>query len=101
MLFQNGAHFHEFRERLWHRGLELADWLWRADTGDHVFALGVDEELTVEFVHSIRWVAGECHAGTGGFARVTVDHGLHVNGCAPCGGDVIFAAINDRAVVHP
>ena len=34
-------------------------------------------------------------------AGVAVDHRLHVDGGSPFGGDVVFAAIDDRAVVHP
>ena len=30
-----------------------------------------------------------------------IDHRLDVDGGAPFGGDVVFAAINDGAVVHP
>ena len=93
--------FHEFGKGLGHGGLQLADGLRGADAGDDVFALGVDEELTIEFVDAVGGVAGEGDAGTGGIAGVAEDHGLHVDGGAPLGRDVILAAVNDRAVVHP
>ena len=35
------------------------------------------------------------------FAGVAEHHRLHVDGRSPFGRDVVFAAINDRAVVHP
>ena len=81
--------------------LSLRHGLGGADAGDDVFALGVDEEFAVEFVRAVGRVAGEGDAGAGGLAGVAVDHGLHVDGGAPLGGDVVFAAIDDRAVVHP
>ena len=80
---------------------ELGDGFGRAHAGDDVFALGVDEEFTVEFLDAIGGIAGERHAGAGGFAGVAIHHGLHVDGGAPLGGDVVFAAINDGPVVHP
>ena len=98
MLFEDGADFHEFGKGLGHGGLELGDRLGGADTGDDVFALGIDEKFTVEFVHTIGGIPREGHAGTRGFARVAIDHGLDVDGGAPFGGDVVFAAINDRAL---
>jgi hypothetical protein len=35
------------------------------------------------------------------FAGVTKYHGLNVNGGTPLGRDIVFTAINNRAVVHP
>ena len=101
VLLKSGAHFEEFRIGLRHLFLELEHWLWCANAGDDVFTLSVDEELTVEFIDAVGWVTGEGHAGTRVVARVTIDHGLHVNGCTPFSRDVVFAAINDRAVIHP
>ena len=34
-------------------------------------------------------------------ADVAEDHRLHVDGGAPLGRDVVLAAVDDRAVVHP
>ena len=81
--------------------LQLDHGLGRAHTGDDVLALGVDEELTVEFVGAIGRVAGESDAGAGVVAGVAEDHGLDIDGGAPLGGDVVLAAVDHGAVVHP
>ena len=101
VLLKNGAHFEEFRIGLRHLFLELEHWLWSAHAGNNVFTLSIDEELTVEFIDTVGWITGESHTGTRVVARVTIDHGLHVNGGTPLSRNVVFAAINDRAVVHP
>ena len=101
MLLEGLADLHELGEALGHHGLELADRLRGADAGDDVFALGVDEEFAVELVHAVGGVTGEGDAGAGLVAGVAEHHGLDVDGGAPLGGDVVLAAIDDRAVVHP
>ncbi len=101
MLFQNGAHFHQLGVSLRHFSLKLRDGLRSAHTGDDVLALRVDEKLAVKFVDAVGWIAGEGHAGAGIIAGVAIDHRLHVDSGAPLGGDVVFAAIDDRAVIHP
>ena len=93
--------FVQFRVGGGHLLLELRDGLGRADAGDDVFALGVDEEFAVELLRAVGRVAGEGDAGAGVVAGVAIDHRLHVDGGSPLGGDVVFAAIDDGAVVHP
>ena len=101
VFFEDRADLHEFGVRLRHLLLHVDDRLRGADAGDHIFALGVDEELTVEFVGAVGGVAGEGDARAGLVASVAVDHCLDIDGGAPLGGDVVLAAINDRAVIHP
>ncbi len=84
-----------------HLLVELRDGLGRADAGDDVFALRVDEEFAVKLLRAVGRVARERDAGTGGVTGVAIDHRLHVDGGSPFGGDAVFAAIHDRAVVHP
>ncbi len=81
--------------------LELRHRFGRAHAGHNVFALGVDQEFAVENFFAGRRIAREGHAGAGLVAGIAVDHRLHVDGGAPFGGNVVFAAINNRAVVHP
>ena len=77
------------------------DLLRGAHAGHHIFALSVDEVLTVEQVLASSGVARECHAGSAGVAHVAIDHGLHVH----CGtiflGNLVHAAIKDSAVIVP
>ena len=101
VLFQDRADLHQLGEGLRHFLLETGHGLRSADPCNHVFALGVHEELAVELVLAVGGIAGEGHAGTGGRPRVSVDHRLHVDGRAPGGGDVVLAAVDNRAVVHP
>ena len=101
MLLQSRADFHQLGECFWHGRLQLGYRLWCSHAGDNVFALCVDQELTVELISTVRRVTCERHAGTGIVARVTVNHRLDVNGSAPLGWDVVLAAINNRTVIHP
>ena len=101
VLLEDLAHLQELVVALRHDVLELDHRLGGADAGDDVFALGVDEEFAVEFVHAVGGITGEGDAGTGLVAGVAEHHGLDVDGGAPLGGDVVLAAIDDRAVVHP
>ncbi len=87
--------------RLRHHLLELADRLRRADAGDDVLALRVDEELTVELLRAGRRVAREADAGARAIAGVAEHHHLHVHGGADVIGDVVDTAVFDRARVHP
>ena len=101
MLFKRLANFHQLGIRLRHFLLQLGHWLRSAHASHDVFALGVDEELPVELVDAVGRVTREGHAGTGSVAGIAEDHCLHIHGGAPLGGDAIFAAVNDRAIVHP
>ena len=73
------------------------------EVGPHtdVFALGVDQILTVEDVFAGGRVAGEGDAGAGFLAGVAEDHSLDIDGGAPLGGDAVFGAVNFGAVVVP
>ena len=113
MLFQELGRVGELLEHRRHQRLErglvgagglprrLGDVLGRADAGDHVLALGVDEELAIEGVVPGRGIAGEGDAGRRGLAHVAEHHRLHIDRGAPFGGDGVEAAIGDRALVHP
>jgi hypothetical protein len=97
------------RHRLFHRrqvaaGLlarHLGQVLRRADAGDHVLALGVDQVLAVEGVLAGRRVAGEGDAGGAVVAHIAEHHGLDGHRRAPAGRDVVQAPVGDGALVHP
>ena len=103
VLLQRLADGGEFPERVGEQRLErrlvgaggdprrLGQVLRRAGAGDHVLALGVEQELAVEGLLAGRGVAGEGDAGGRGVAHVAEDHRLDVDRRAPvlrddCGG---------------
>jgi len=63
-----------------HLLLEFADGNGGTDAGNDVFALGVHEELAVEFLFAVGGIAGEADAGAAGLVEIAVDHGLDVDG---------------------
>ena len=73
----------------------------RADAGDDVLALRVDEILAVEFGHAGRGIAREGDAGRAIIAHIAEDHRLDVDCGAPIRRDLMKPAIGDRALVHP
>ena len=81
--------------------LELDHGVGCADAGDDVLALGVHHELAPEYILAGGWVAGEGDAGAGACTGVAEHHRLHVHRRAPVCRDVVLAAVDDRAVVHP
>ena len=113
MLFQRGMHALELgeglRHRLFHRGFVgahflarfLGDFLWRANAGDHVLALRIDEEFAVEFLLAGRRIAGKGDAGRRRFAHIAEHHGLHIHRRAPVFRNGMQAAIGDGTLVHP
>ncbi len=82
-------------------GALLADRLRGADAGDHVLALGVDQELAVEELLAGGRIAGEGHAGGAVVAHVAEDHRLDVDRRAPLGRDAVEAAVGDGPRIHP
>ena len=72
-----------------------------ADAGDDVLALGVLQVVAVDARGAGRRVTGEGDARAGGRAAVAEGHRLHVDGGAEVGGDLLPAAVQDRAVGVP
>ena len=113
MLFELGVDAKQFSESLRQRRLHrrlvgrgflargLGDLLRRADAGDHVLALGVDQKLAVEFFLAGRGIAREGDAGGRGLAHISEHHGLHVDRGAPAFRNAVQAAIGDGALIHP
>ena len=62
--------------------LEIGDGLGVANTGDDVFALGIDKEVAIELFGSVCRVAGKGDTGSRSLALVTKNHHLHVDGSA-------------------
>ncbi len=79
----------------------FGDRLRRADAGDHVLALRIDEEFAVEALLAGRRVAGEGDAGRRRVTHVAEHHGLDVDGSAPAFRNRMQAPVGDGALVHP
>ncbi len=101
MLLERLADALQLVVRLRHLPLQLRHRLRRAHARDNVLPLRVDQELAVELLEAVRRVARESHARSGPIPRVAIDHRLHVDRRAPFRRDVVLAAVNDRAIVHP
>ncbi len=95
------------RHRLFERGgavryaVDVADGLRRADAGDDILALRVDEELAIEVAVAGRRVARERDTGRAVVAQVAEDHRLHVDGGAPVGRVAVHSAVGNGARVLP
>ena len=92
----------DLRHRLFHRrglgaGLftrRLGQILRRADAGDDVLALRIDQEFAVIGAVALGGIAGEGDAGRRRVAHIAEDHRLDVDRGAPVRGDVVEAAID-------
>src|SRR5262249_54754463 len=79
----------------------LADLLWRADAGNDILTLRVDQELTVELFLTGRRISRESDPRRRGVTHISEYHGLDVHGRAPAFGNIVQSAISNRALVHP
>jgi hypothetical protein len=73
----------------------------RANAGDDVLALRVDQELAIIGVLAGRRIARERHAGRRGIAHIAEHHRLDVDRGAPVAGDIVEAAIDLGALGLP
>ena len=80
---------------------EFLDGPGRADTGDHVLALGIQKVFAVEGLLPVGRVAGKSHAGGAVAATVAEYHGLDVDGRPPGARNAVALAVEDRAFVGP
>ena len=113
MGFERLAHLEQFREHVRHHFFHRrqvravgpfagnGQMLRRANPGDNVLTLRVDQEFAIELVGAGRRIAGEGDARGAAIAHIAEDHRLHVYRSTPVGGNVMEAAIGDGALVHP
>ena len=95
------SNFFQLPVNLGHDALHLGERHRRADAGDDVFALRVDEVIAVEgFVAGAR-VTREADTGAGIVAGVAENHLHDVDGGAEEAGDLLYAAIGDGFFGHP
>ena len=86
-----------FRHILFQSGNRLRS----TDTCNYVFALCVDEVLTIDTLSTGGRVTGKCNAGTGGVTHVTEYHCLYVNCGTPVTRDIVHTTVNDCTRVVP
>ena len=78
------------------------DLLGGTDTGNHIFALGIDKKFAVKvIVFAGGGVAGECHAGSGIVAGVAEDHCLNIHCGTDQAPDVVDFPVADGTGIIP
>ena len=63
--------------------LQFGDVFRRADAGDNIFALRIDQKFAVENSFTGRRISGKGNARTRLIACISEDHRLHVDGSSP------------------
>ena len=101
VLLQLGANFQQFLVGFGIPFGHVLHGLRGPNARHHIFALGVDQEFTVELVLPSGWVAGKCNPGAGVVASVAEHHGLHVDRGAIESGDAFDPAIRQSLVPVP
>ena len=101
MLFEGGANVVELLVNLRHIFLQLGDLFGRADAGDHILALGVNEIFAVKDLLARGRIAREGHARAAIVAHVAEHHRADVGSRPPIVRNAILPAIDDRPLVHP
>ena len=101
VLLELAEDLHQLLVRLGHDVLELGDVARVAHAGDHVLALGVDEEVAARLGLAGHLVAAERHAGGRVVALVAEHHLLDVDRGAPVVGDAVQPPVGDRALAGP
>ncbi len=82
VFFEQLANFFELLVNLGHPLSHFAQVHWRADTGHHVLALRVDQEIAIENLLAGRRIAREANSRAGIFAVVAEHHLNDVDGRA-------------------
>ena len=101
VLLQQRTHVHELPVRLGEIPDQLADGLGRADAGDDVFPLRVEQVLPVHLFLARRRIAGKRHPGAGGWPQVAKHHGLHVHRRAQIMRNLVKVPVGDGPGVVP
>ena len=103
----------QLSERLWHQLFErwllvagsksrrLGDVLRRADSGNDVLALRIDQEFAEELFCAGRRITGKGDAGGAVGAAVAKYHRLYIDGGAPMDGDIVQPPVDDGAFILP
>ena len=99
--FQSFEDGHQLRITHGESVLEIVQGGGVADTGHHIFALGIDQIITVRHVVTGTGIAGETNPGTRVVIEITEHHGLHVDGGAQFVRDPLTNAIGNGPSTVP
>ena len=86
---------------LWHYIVEFLQFYRRADAGHDVFALGIHQELAVEFLFACARITRKADACAAVITHVAEYHRLNIDGRAQQAGDVVKLAILNSTRRHP
>src|SRR6056297_11721 len=78
MLFQFFGIAQQLFKRFRHNVFQLINILRSPNTCYHIFALSINQKLSVEFVFSVGWISGETNTGRTVITHVTENHRLYV-----------------------
>ena len=101
VLLKNRPDFHQLLVGGGHFFRKIGNGMWRAHTGNDVFALRVDQIFTVENLFAGRRIACKCNSGRACISHVAEHHCLNIHRRPPVVGDSVFSPVNDCAIVHP
>ena len=103
VFFQDIVHPFQFFKDRGHVRAQFFQGPGGADARHHVFALGVDQIVAVEFIFAGARVPGEAHAGGAIVPHVAEDHGADVyrGAVGQIRGDVELAAVVHGPFAHP
>ena len=101
MLFQTLADCLKLGPHVGHIVGQLAHPIGDADTGHHIFALGIDQIIALDVFLAGGGVTGHGHASGAALAHVAEHHGLDIDAGAQVMGDLGGIAIIDSAFAVP
>jgi len=92
---------HELMEGLRKFTLHLSNGMWRADASNDIFALSIDQVLTIGNLLTSGWIASETNTSCRAVASVTENHLLNSNSSALKATDIVDLAIVNCTRVVP
>ena len=101
MLFEGRPYSHQCFVRGRHFPSQISDGMRRAHSGDHVFALCVDQVLAVKNLFATGGVACESDTGGARLTHVAKNHCLDIDRRAPVMWDSVLPPVNNRTIIHP
>ncbi|GBU23832.1 hypothetical protein R83H12_00451 [Fibrobacteria bacterium R8-3-H12] len=99
-MLANFAEFFVAMLQIW-SGCHCRNFKRRANSSHNIFALGIHQKFSVEFVFAGGRVAGKGYSRAGIISQISKYHRLNIYCGSPFFGNFVFAAVENCAVVHP